>query len=205
MNFFNPDNFLWRGFGKLADFVLLSCCWVLCCIPVVTIGSACIALYDTTAHCVKGSDGAMFRRFFRTFKNELGRGALMTLFWAAAAFILNMGYQILTQAAQQNPGWSVFSLVYFISLSLPLGIVCWAVALESRFTNSFLSLHWTALVFTFAYLPYTAAIAALFVLTLNVLRFIPFLVLVLPGLMVYLQSFFIEKVFKKHMPAEAEE
>lgn len=205
MGLFNPDNFLWRGFSKLADFVMLSCCWTLCCIPIVTIGPASIALYDATAHCVKGNEGDMFRRFFRTFKNELGRGILLTIVWAVIGFLLNIGYQILTQLAQGSTGWTVFSLVYFISLFIPLGIVCWAVAVESRFTNSFLSLHKTALVFTFAHLPHTIVIVVLLVLVLNVLINIPFFVMILPGLTAYLQSFFIEKVFKKYMPAEEEE
>ena len=200
--FFNPDNFLWRGLGKLGDFFMLSCCWVLCCVPVGTIGAACIALYDATAHCVRGGEGGMYRRFFRTFKNELGRGFLLTLFWAVIGFFLNASYQILTQLAQQRNGWTVFSLVYFISLFIPLGIVCWAVAVESRFTNSFFGLHKTALVLSFAHLPYTIAIVALLVLVINVLINIPLLVMLLPGLMVYLQSFFIEKVLKKYMPAD---
>ena len=96
----------------------------------------------------------------------------------------------------------MFSLVYFISLFIPLGIVCWAVAVESRFTNSFFGLHKTALVLSFAHLPYTIAIVALLVLGINVLINIPLLVMLLPGLMVYLQSFFIEKVLKKYMPAD---
>ena len=144
----------------------------------------------------------MYRRFFRTFKNELGRGFLLTLFWAVIGFFLNASYQILTQLAQQSNGWTVFSLVYFISLFIPLGIVCWAVAVESRFTNSFFGLHKTALVLSFAHLPYTIAIVALLVLVINVLINIPLLVMLLPGLMVYLQSFFIEKVLKKYMPAD---
>ena len=63
---FNPDNFFWRWFGKLADFFLLSCLWLLCCVPIVTIGASSIALYDTVAHCVRGPDDDTYRRFFRT-------------------------------------------------------------------------------------------------------------------------------------------
>ena len=44
MRFFNPDNWLWRGFGRLADFFILSILWLVCSIPVVTIGAASIAL-----------------------------------------------------------------------------------------------------------------------------------------------------------------
>lgn len=202
--FFNPDNFLWRWFGNLADYFLLSWVWLLCCIPVVTIGAASIALYDATAHCVRGGEGGTYRRFFRTFKRELGRGVLMTVFWAVLCWLLSGGYQIMTQLAQTGNTWSVLSIVYFCSLLIPLGTACWAVALESRFTYSFFNLHRNAFIFTFAHLPHTAAMVALLVLVINVcINFFP-LIMVLPGLLVYLQSFFAERVMKKYMPAETE-
>ena len=202
---FNPDNFLWRWCGKLADYVVLSCLWILCSIPVITIGPATIALYDAVAHCVRGPEGATYRRFFRTFKRELGRGILMTLLWAVICLLLNMGYQVLVQLAPESTTWTILSIVYFCSLVIPLGTACWAVALESRFTYSFGVLHKNAFIFTFAYLPHTFAIAALLVVALNVCINLFPLVMLIPGLMVYLQSFFAEKVLKKYMPDEEDE
>lgn len=200
-SFFNSENFLWQWFGRLADFFLISCFWLICSTPLITTGSASIALYDTVAHCIRGKEADLFRRFFRTFKNELGRGCLMTLLWAVIGFVLNMGYQILTQMAAGNSAWQLFSIIYFVTL-LPLGVACWAIAIESRFTHSFGQLHRTAVFFTFAHLPQTLAIVILFILALNLLRNIPYLVMFIPGLMVSLQSLFIEKVFDKYIPAE---
>ena len=200
--FFNPDNWLWRGFGRLADYFLLSFCWILTSIPVVTIGSASIALYDTVAHCVHGSEGDMFKRYFTTFKQELKRGIALTVLWAVLCFLLTAGYQILVQLASGSTGWTIFSIVYFVTLLIPLGVLCWLVALESRFAYSFMDLHRTALAFTLGYLPRTLAVVAILVLTLNVLLNLPFLVMVLPPVMVNLQAVFIEKAFAKHMPDE---
>lgn len=203
-SFFNSENFLWQWFGKLADFFLVSCMWVICSMPLLTAASASIALYDTVAHCVRGKEPDMFRRFMRTFKNELGRGIGITLLWAVLAFVLNMGHRILTQMAAQDNSWQIFSIIYFVSLLVPLGIAAWAIAIESRFTYSFGGLHKTAAAFALGHLPQTLAIVALFVLTLNLIIAIPFLVMVLPGLMVTLQSLFIEKIFAKYMHDAAE-
>jgi len=201
-NFFNSENFLWQWFAHLADYFLLSCMWLICCIPVVTVGSASIALYDTVAHCIRGKEPDMFRRFFRTFKNELGRGIALTLVWAVLAALLGAGYQIMTQLAAENAGMALFQMVYFFLLLLPLGVLCWAVAIESRFTNSFAGLHRMAVIFTFAHLPHTAAIVALLVVQLNVLINFPFFALFLPGMVVTFQSWFIEKVFSKYTPSD---
>lgn len=204
-SFFNPDSRFWRFFSRLADFFLTSVCWLVCCIPVLTIGSATIALYDTVARCVRGSEGDMFQRFFRTFKNELPRGCLLTVLFAAAAFLLNAGYQILVQLSQGSNTMTVVSIVYFCSLFIPLGCGCWCIALESRFVYPFGQLLRNAFAFTFGHLPQTALIVGLFVLALNLCMNLPFLLAFIPGTAAYLQSRFIEKVFKQYMPEEEED
>ena len=202
MNFFNPDNWLWRGFGRLADFFLLSALWILCSIPVVTIGAASIALYDTVAHCFRYNEGGMVSRFFRTFKRELVRGILLTVVWAGAGYLLNVSYQIMTQLGDGSTFWTILSLVYFVILTIPVGMACWAIGLQSRFTYGFGQLHKNAAMFALGYFPRTIAIVLIFVVFYNVLINIFILVMFLPALMVNLQSMFMEPVFRKYMPAE---
>ena len=48
MKFFSLENPIWKFIGNLADFFLLSCLWYLCCLPVVTAGTATTALYYVT-------------------------------------------------------------------------------------------------------------------------------------------------------------
>lgn len=203
--FFNPENWLWRGFGRLADYFLISMCWVISCVPLVTAGSATIALYDTVYHCILDHEGNMFRRFFTTFKNELRRGCLLTVIFAVVAFLLNAGYQVLTQLSSGNRTMTIVSIVYFCTLFIPLGVACWAVALESRFVYPLGTLLRNAFAFTFAYLPRTVAIVVAFVLVLNLCLNFPFFLMVAPAAAGHLQSVFIEKVFKKYMPEDEAE
>ena len=202
MRFFNPDNWLWRGFGRLADFFILSVLWMFCSIPLVTIGAASIALYDTVAHCFRYSEGGMVGRFFGTFKRELRRGILLTVVWAVVGYLFNISYQIVTQLGDGSSFWTVLSLVYFVILTIPVGMACWAVGLQSRFTYSFKELHKNAAMFTLGYFPRTLAIVVIFALFYNLLFNMFFLVMFLPAIMVNLQSMFMEPVFRKYMPAE---
>ena len=203
--FFNPDYWLWKGFGRLADYFLISMCWLICCLPLVTAGSATIAMYDTVYHCIRENEGNLFRRFFTTLKSELLRGCLLTVIFAAAAFLLNAGYQVLTQLGDGSNAMTVLGIVYFCTLFIPLGIACWAVALESRFVYPLGQLLKNSFAFTFAYLPRTAAIVVVFVLVLNLCINFPFFLMVAPAAAGHLQSVFIEKVFKQYMPEEEEE
>ena len=203
--FFNPENWLWKFFGKLFDFFGLSCMWFLCSMPLITVGTASIALYDTAAHCLRGDETNLAKRFFRTFKKELIPGILITILWAVIAMVFWFGYQIVYQMAQVNPSISVFAVIYYFSLLIPVGVLCWVFAVESRFVYKFFQLHKMSAYFTFAHLPATLAIVILALIAIEVCVDFPFMVIFVPGILVYLQSYFIEKVFKKYMPAEETE
>ena len=116
MNFFNPDNSLWRFLGKLADLFLLSGCWLLCSLPLVTVGSASIALYDAVSHGLRHDEGGIYRRFFRTFRSELKRGIALTLLWTAIGLLLSFGYQILYQFGGADSVFATFTVVYYFLL-----------------------------------------------------------------------------------------
>ena len=195
--FFNPESFLWRGFGRIADFMFLSICFMVASVPIMTIPAAAIALYDATARCVYGNEAHPYGRFFRTFKAELLRSVGLTVLWGAAAFLLYVVYQILCQLASP-----MAALVYFFLMFVPVGMFCWVILVESRFVYSFGQLHKTALFFTFSHLPASLVIAVLGIATYVVCVNMPFFLMLLPGICAYIQSIFAEKVFVKYMPKE---
>lgn len=202
--FFNPENFLWRGFGRIADFMFLSICFLVSSVPLVTIPAAAIALYDAIARCVYGDEGHPYRRFFRTFKSELMRSIGLTVLWALVAFVLGAGYQVLFQLTQ-NSSLGILTVVYYFFLAIPVGCFCWLIAIESRFVYTFGQLHKTALFFTFKHLPATVVITALGLATFEICFNMPFFLMLLPGICAYIQSIFVEKVFEKYLPKQEAE
>lgn len=200
--FFNPDNWLWRFFSLIWDFFGLSCMWFLCSMPLVTVGTASTALYDTCAHCLRGDETNLAKRFFRTFKKELVPGILITILWAAIAMVFWFGYQIVYQMAQADPQIAVFAVIYYFSLLIPVGALCWLFAVQSRFVYKFFQLHKMSVYFTFGHLPSTVAIVILALIAIEICVDFPFMVTFVPGILVYFQSFFIERVFRKYIPAE---
>ena len=195
--FFNPDNWFWKFFGKAFDFFGLSCMWLLSSMFIVTVGPASIACYDAAAHCLRRGEKNMAGRFFRALKQELIPGILITLVWAVIFFVLWTGFQIVKQ--MENP---LVAVVYYFSMAVPAGVLCWLIPIQSRFVYKLGQLHKMAFVFALRHLPSTLAILALALVTLELCIDFPFFVIFLPGIMVYCQSFFIEKVFRKYMPAE---
>jgi len=201
-SYYESENFFLRWFGKLADVVILSLLWVACCLPVVTIGASTVALYDTVARCVHGTHESPFKYFFHVLKKELPRGILITLVWAALGFMLVFGYAFLHQWGKTNSAAAIYAIVYLGTLLIPVGIFSWLIPLEARFQYGFFGLHKAAATFTVVHLPTTGIMLGITALAAVVTMFVPALVILLPGIVVTLHSWFAEKVFKQYIDQE---
>ena len=88
---FDLDNPLMRGLSRATDIVALNVLFLLCCVPVVTIGASAAALYSMTLKMVRNEEPSIWKGFFKAFREDLKQGiffgALFTL--TAAAVVLN--------------------------------------------------------------------------------------------------------------------
>ncbi len=197
--FFDPENSLWHWVGKIPEMVGLSLCFFFLCIPVLTAVPAWIALYDAVARNLRPDEKGTFRRFFRSFRRELGRGLLLSLLWLGAVLVLAWVWRILSHTDHQ-----IYKLVYQISLLLPTGIFFWMAALQSRFAYAFGTLLKHSVIFAISYLPATGVLLlALGLVFLGCWYFLP-LLLAAPALLALLQTIPLENALKAHMPEASE-
>ena len=192
-------------FSKIGDFFVLSILWLLLCLPVVTFIPACIALFDSVAHCIHGTEDGCVGRFFRTLKSELLRGILLSVLWVAIGLLLFWGYSILYQMGKEDPAMATYSLVYLFTMLIPLGILAWLIPVESRFEHSFFGLFKAAVVYSIGHLPTTVLLLVIFMLALVLVFLLPVLGLLMPAIAVTVQCWLVEKVFKKYIPQDEEE
>lgn len=95
-NFF--DNPVWSFMGKLTDLVVLGGLWLLCSLPVVTVGASTAALYDVTMKLEKNQEGYIISGFFSAFRANLRQGTAVgmaaLLFAAVLAGDFYLTYQM---------------------------------------------------------------------------------------------------------------
>ena len=192
-------------FSKVGDFFCLSITWLVTCLLVVTIVPASIALYDSVAHCIRGTEESPVHRYFQTFKNELLKGILLSLFWLIIAVGLFFGFRVLWVMGKTNSLMATYALIYLFTMLIPLGIFTWLIPVQSRFEHTFGSLHKAAALYCIVHLPSTLMLIFLFFSAVVLTLFFPVLGILLPAITVTIQSWFIERAFKKHMPEEAAE
>lgn len=196
---FNPEGLLWKPLGFLGELVTLSLLWALCSIPLVTLGPASAALYDTAVHVTRRKEGAPFERFFSTFRRELKEGVLSTLLWAA---LLGAIALVLWAALRLFPGFAARGLLVWLIAVLigffALGILCWLWPTLSRFTLSFGALQSVSLRLALGHSLRSAAMALICGAALLLsLRYV-FSLFILPGAAALLCSYLIEPVFLRY-------
>lgn len=189
---------VWHVLNNVTDVLALSLLWMLCSLPLVTLGAATTALYDSVARCIRYGQEGIYSRFFRTFRNELLPGCLSTLLWAAVGFAAVFILRVLSGLGAEDRGAALAAYAYLFVLVLPVGAACWVFPILSRFSFSFGALNAAAFKFAIGHLPSTAALVFITygVVYLSV-RYILAL-LVGPAMLMLLWSFFVEPVFRKH-------
>ena len=196
---FNPDNDLWRITGKLVDLFLLSVFWLVCSIPLFTLGPATAALYHTVVRCIRGDGRDSWTLFFRTFRANFRVGALTSLVVLAAGAFLFFLYSLLYQTAAYSRAGYVLFMAYYVFLLLPLGLLCYLFPTLSRFEFGVGGLLSNCAKLSIAHLPTTAALALLLYGTLYVCLNVPVAAAVLPAVLALAHSLLLERVFAPYM------
>lgn len=194
---FSPDGLLWRILNVLTDVFALSVLWLLCSIPLVTVGASTTALYDSVVHCIRYKQPGPYRRFFSTFRADILTSVLSTLLWGIVIALLVWIVRYLQYLGDFSTTARAASVAYYVLLLIPVGAACWVFPILSRFTFGFASLNITAVKFAFAHLPSTVILVLLTTQIIELCLNWLFPAFFMPALMMLLWSLFIEPAFKK--------
>ena len=83
-HFFDIDGKFFQIMTKAGNLLLLNLLFLLCCLPVVTIGASLTAMYSVTLKMAKGEESYIARSFFRAFRDNFRQA---TLLWLVVLFV----------------------------------------------------------------------------------------------------------------------
>lgn len=199
-NLFSLDNGFFSFLSKVCDLIFLSFIFIIFCIPIVTIGPACTALYYATVKVIRRERGYVFREFFRSFKLNFKKGAivgiLLTIVYIILGFDLWAAYKSLDGSTLR---FAMFG-VYLAITILALGFSVYVYPVLSRFDVTVRQLIKTVLILSLRHLPSTICMIILTLAAIIGVYIIPILLIVIPGVLVLLNSLLLEKILKKYTP-----
>ena len=196
---FNPENFFWKCFDKMADVVGLSLLWFMCSLPVVTIGPACTALYHTVFRGLRQRQNGRYLRFLECFRENLKQGVVVTLVCLPAGLVFYFGLPALTALALKGDQMAELLFWCWQTLAVLLGTLpLTAFPLLGRFQFATRDLLRTTLQLCIRHFP------SVFLLSLcaNAAVQLSFawyaFALFLPALTALLATFLLERIFSRY-------
>lgn len=210
MNLFSYDGKIYKFLVKFWNVVWISVLWIVCSLPIVTIGaSSCAAYYAMVKSVRKGEDNVT-RDFFKSFKQNLKQGILMSIIY----LVISFGFTFATIFYYRGSGDFNLGMrwLFYILILVLLCTMAYAFTMLSRFGVS----TWHAITYPIALslmhlknsiglIVFRAAAIIVLYWSFNTFWF-AILILMMPGFLCFLDTFMIEPVLKKYEPlAMAEE
>ena len=209
--FFSMDNKFFTFMSRVADLMMLNVVFLICCIPIVTIGASCTAMYYVTLKMARNEESYIIKGFFKSFKENFKQSTIIWLIMLVAGIILLMDFRITGQMKStlttvMRYGLMVVAVVYAFVLSYIFPIL-------SKFVNSIKNTFKNSLFMSIKHLPYTFLILIVAVVPAGATLMIPIvfayglIVWILIGfaLIAFINSYFFVKIFDRYIPEETEE
>lgn len=208
-NLFSPDSKFMQAMSRVCDLLVLNLCFLLCCIPVFTIGAAATALYTVCFRFNTEREQGILKSFFLAFRDNFKQSTLLwlilLLFGGTACLNTLLFYQM--------PGGIHYAFFLFALLFvLVLLIGGYLFPLLSQFRNDNRSTFKNAMILSIGYLPRSILITvinvfpfALLILDLYLFLQTGFLwVSIYFSAAAYINTLLLKKVFAPYLPNEEE-
>lgn len=202
------DNPFFRALGRLADLMILNLSFIVCCIPVFTIGAALTGMSYVLLKIADKEEGYIFKAYLKSFKQNFKQATIIWLMALVIGIILVLDFLILKDATGTLA--SVMRVMIMAAALIFLMMLIYVFPLLARFENSITATIKNALILSIAYFPRTLIMLAVLIGSV-VLTFWNYytimwgiLVWILAGfaLVCYAHCYFLSKIFAKISPAK---
>lgn len=200
---FHYDGYLNRILTKLMYIAALNLLFLICSIPVITIGASCTAMYTVLFRFVRNDEPDILKTFFKAFRENLKNASCIWAAMLAAAGTLAVNYYALYH---MDGGWTEALRVFFNFIFI-IWVMLWVYIFPAAayYKNSVLGYFQFSVRVAIANLPVTAAIiliqAAMLLAILFFAQYMQMAVILLIccvfSLPAYFSTGFLVKIFER--------
>lgn len=154
-NFFSVDSGLYKFMSRLFDMVKLNAMWILCSIPIVTMGAATTAAFSITLKMVDDEEGYIAGPFLKSFKQNLKKGSLIGIIQLVAMYAIYLDFQFYGATVKTGGSGTLFLVIGFIAMFMTVMHCLYAYALLARYENTVINTLRNSYSIAIKYLPKT--------------------------------------------------
>ena len=131
---FDPNSAFFRGMERVWTLVVLNVLWVLCSLPVVTIGPSTAALYQVLGKVIQGEDSHTARKFFAAWRENFKCALLVWL--PMLAVLVLCGFDLYFAVLNDRFLWKLLAV---FALQLAAVELTFVFPLMARYQNTWRS------------------------------------------------------------------
>lgn len=199
---FNYDNKLMTGLNKICDCMIVSVLWLICSLPIFTIGASTAALYYTVNKSIRHSRGYAYKEFWSAFKSNFKQGTVVWLFTLVVYLLGAADCYILYKLGDAI---SFSNVLMVIIVALVIFLTMWMLYVfpyMARFAVPTKAMMKNCFIIMIANIPWTLLLVLLFAVSLVLAYFVGVISLFMPVIYMVVANRILEKVFRKYMSDE---
>ena len=188
--------------SKMVDAAILSIIWIVCSLPVFTIGASSTALYYAVHKSLARSRGYLWRSFWYGFKSNFKQATLSWLIQLVIMVVFALDIMIMRSVADQSSVYTLLMYIFYVLMALMIVWFYYTIAYQARFENTLRNSLKNAGAIAFLNLPWSLPILLIFVLTVFVIILIPIFIFFIPAVQFLIYDVILERIFRKYMKPE---
>lgn len=207
MNFLTSDSWLGRFFNLVFDLVIMHLLWIICSLPIFTIGASTTALYYAFMKRARRDEGYIWKNFFHSFKADFKQATIIWLILLGVGAILYTDIRIgLAATTSLGPVMVFASSLLLVPYTL---ILLYIFPVQAKFENRIAANIKNALLMSIANFGYTLLMLVILVTFVFCLvkskTFMGLFIVCGFSLTAWILSNFFVIIFRKYLPDEYEE
>lgn len=160
--FFSPDGKAYRLVDKLVSAVWLNILWIVCCIPVFTVGASTTALFYVSIKLARDEEGNITKEFFHSFKMNFRQSTkIWLILFAVGLLLLTDGY-VLYHMRFENVFWTLLTAIFIVAVVGYAIVALYIFPLLAHFDNATPAMFKNALFIGMRFLLCTALMALIY-------------------------------------------
>lgn len=194
----NLDNPLFNILEKIADLFCIGLLWLVCSLPLITIGASTTALYHVAYKVLRNREGYLLQEFFSSFRSNFKQSTILWLIALFSIIILGADAYVVYQTTTIWGGYP-WAPVIFLILGITAVMCCtYIFPYVARFKDSTKQTLKNVIMICLFNLPWSILLLLLLLLTISICLVAPLGLLCLPPLYMLIASYILEYIFHKY-------
>lgn len=202
---FDVDSPLYQKVSRAVDILWLGILWAVCCLGIFTAGAATAALFYTIAKTVKKDRGYITKTYFRAFRENFKQGSILWLIWMLCVLITGVDMHMTYVFLQNGKGIGNLLILFVVIMAYLLVWGCYLFTYIARFEDSIRQILKNTALMAIQHIQWSFVLLVLVLVVGFVVWVYPLLFVAAGGVLMYLESIALEKVYHFYMPEESED